>query len=108
MLSYRSAPPIVGREALLDYAVEDFISEITRQKPWRRARYETLLESLEEHVSAALTRPAPVSVLNQTGANTWLQTLPTEQRPLAEEVLRDFSNYLVAWNWLEVHPLERA
>lgn len=101
-----SAPPIVGREALLDYAVEDFINEVTRQKPWRRARYEALLESLADHLSAALTQPAPVSALNWARAHAWLQTLPAEQRPLAEDALRELSDYLVTWNWLKERPLK--
>ena len=106
MLNHKSsAPHIVGREALLDYAAEDFIDEVTRQKPWRRARYEALLTSLSEHIGALLAQPAPVSTLNEPRAQAWLGTLPAEQRPLAEDALRDFSAYLVRWNWLKMDPL---
>ena len=108
MLSHTSARHIVGREALLDYAAEDFIHEVTRQKPWRRARYEALLESLEEHLSAAPAQPAPVSALDRAGADAWLETLPAEQRPLAEDALHDFADYLLAWNWVKAHPLRTA
>ena len=102
-----SAPHIVGREALLDYALEDFMGEVTRQKPWRRARYETLLGSLSERIGAELDQPAPVTALNQTRAQAWLQTFPNEQRSVAEEALRDFANYLVSWGWLKEQPLRQ-
>ena len=109
MLSYTSsAPHIVGREALLNYAVEDFIHEVTRQKPWRRARYETLLKSLNEHLDTRLGQTAPVMALDAARAETWLLTLPAAQRPLAEDALNDFADYLVTWNWVKVHPLRRV
>lgn len=108
MSLYRStAPHIVGREALFAYALEDFLNETTRQKPWLRARYEALLEDLNEHLDVELDRPAPVSVLNSQRANAWLRTLSGEHRMLAERALNDFTRYLVAWDWLEANPLHQ-
>lgn len=40
------APWIVGREPLLEYAADEFLHEVTRQRPWFHARYEALLENL--------------------------------------------------------------
>jgi hypothetical protein len=102
-----ASPWVVGREALLEEAVDDFLHEMTRQKPWLRARYEVLLGSLNVHVDAGLERPAPLTALTRKRADAWLTSLATEGRPLAESALSDFTDYLVKWGWLEAHPLRQ-
>lgn len=102
-----ASPWVVGREALLGEAVDDFLHEMTRQKPWLRARYEALLGGLNAHVDAELERPAPLSALTRKRADAWLKSLPAEGRSLAESALGDFTDYLVKWGWLEAHPLRQ-
>ena len=103
-----ASPWVVGREALLEEAVEDFLHEMTRQKPWLRARYEALLGALSAYVEAELERPAPLTALTRKRADIWVKTLPTEQRPLAESALDNFTDYLVKWGWLDTHPLRQS
>ena len=100
-----ASPWIVGREALLTDAVDDFLHEMTRRKPWVRARYEALLGGLAAYLDAALERPAPLTALSYKHANAWLKT--TDDRALAERALIDFTDYLVKWGWLEAHPLRQ-
>ncbi len=100
-----ASPWIVGREALLTDAVDDFLHEMTRRKPWVRRRYEALLGELVEHLDAALERPAPLTALSYRHANAWLKT--TDDRALAERALADFTDYLVKWGWLGAHPLRQ-
>lgn len=104
-----ASPWVVGRKALLEDAVDDFLHEMTRQKPWLRARYEALLGSLNAYVNVdvELERPAPLTALTFKHADAWLKTLSAEQRPLAERALGDFTAYLVKWGWLEAHPLRQ-
>ena len=78
---------------------------MTRQKPWRRARYEALLGDFNVYLDATLERPAPLTALSYRHANAWLKT--TDDRALAERALSDFSDYLVRWGWLEAHPLRQ-
>lgn len=102
-----ASPWVVGREALLEEAVDDFLHEMTRQKPWLRARYEALLGGLNAHVDAELEHPAPLSALTRKRADAWIKTLSAEQRVTAEGALGDFAGYLVKWSWLEAHPLRQ-
>lgn len=100
-------PHVVGREALLGDAVDDFLQEMTRQKPWLRARYAALLEGLNASLDAELDRPAPLTALTSARAGAWKRGLRPEQRALAESALGDFADYLVKWGWLEAHPLRQ-
>lgn len=100
-----ASPWVVGREALLEEAVDDFLHEITRRKPWARARYEALLGGLAAYLDATLERPAPLTALSYKHANAWLKT--TDDHVLAERALSDFTDYLVKWGWLEAHPLRQ-
>lgn len=102
-----ASPWVVGREALLEEAVDDFLHEMTRQKPWLRARYEALLNSLNAHVDAELDGPAPLTALTHKRADAWLKSLSAEPHSLAESALGDFTDYLVKWGWLEAHPLRQ-
>lgn len=100
-------PPVVGREALLEDATDDFLRELTRQKPWLHARYEGLLGGLDAYLSARLNRPAPLTALSCETVAAWKRTLSAVQRPLAERALEDFADYLVKWGWLEAHFLRQ-
>jgi hypothetical protein len=102
-----AAPWVVGREALLEYAIDDFLRTMTRQKPWLRARYEALLEDLNTFLDTELDRPTPLTALTRKRVEDWVKSLSAEQRPLAESALSDFSDYLVKWGWLEAHPLRQ-
>ena len=101
-----ASPWVVGREALLGEAVDDFLHEMTRQKPWLRARHGALLEELTAHLSATLERPAPLSALSRKHVDAWLET--TAERAFAERAADDFSDYLVKWGWLDTHPLRHV
>jgi len=103
-----ASPWVVGREALLGDAIDDFLHEMTRQKPWLRARYEALLEEFDTHIAAELERPVPLTALTRKRADAWAHTLPADERPLAERALADLTDYLVKWGWLEAHPLRQA
>ena len=100
-----ASPWVVGREALLEDAVDDFLHEMTRQKPWLRARYETALKDLNTYLDTALDGPAPLRVLSKKHTEVWLKTVG--DRALAERALRDFTNYLVGWGWVKTHPLRQ-
>ncbi len=102
-----TSPWVVGREALLEYAVEDFLHHATRQQPWLRARYEALLGGLVEMLEEELGAPPPVSALTLSRVNRWLAGVGA-QRDLAERALGDFADYLVRWRWLTCHPLRTA
>jgi hypothetical protein len=98
-----SSPWVVGREALLEDAVEDYLHEMTRQQPWLRARYEALLGSLVASIEAELAGPPPLRALTRERSSAWLATVA--ERELAQRALTSFADYLVRWRWLEAHPL---
>lgn len=100
-----TSPWVVGREALLEYAVEDFLHHATRQQPWLRARYEALLGTLVEALEEEHGAPPTVSTLTPMRANRWLTSVGA-QRDLAERALFDFADYLVRWRWVASHPLK--
>ena len=104
-----ASPWIVGREALLGDAVDDFLHETTRQKPWLRARFEAQLKGLNAYLDSVLDGPAPLKALSKRRADAWLRGLNerTTERALAERALAEFADYLVKWGWLPSHPLER-
>ncbi|MBB6098025.1 hypothetical protein HNR42_001448 [Deinobacterium chartae] len=97
----RLAPWVVGREALLEYAADDYLHELTRQRPWLHARYEELLEQLTAHLEERLQAPAPLKALNADVAQEWLGSLEAEQQEMARDLLADFDTYLVEWGWVE-------
>ncbi|WP_245872728.1 hypothetical protein [Deinococcus planocerae] len=91
------APWIIGRPVLLEHAAADFLNEVTRQTPWRRARYEALLESL----GASLGEPAPLLAYTRPAGEAWRRTLPESEREFAAELLAEFRTYLRDWGWLD-------
>lgn len=91
------APWIVGRPVLLEHAADDFLSEVTRQTPWRRARYEALLESLDEFLGS----PAPLLAYTPLTGEAWLRSLVAEEQAHAAELLSEFRAYLRDWGWLD-------
>jgi hypothetical protein len=95
------APHIVGQEVLLEYAVDDFLRRTTRLKPWRRARYENLLENLDSYLQGLLKRPTPLNAFVTPLTDNWLKQLAVEQQEFTREMLEEFETYLVEWAWLE-------
>ncbi|MGX9688250.1 hypothetical protein ACTQ9L_14035 [Deinococcus wulumuqiensis] len=93
-LPYR-APWIVGRTTLLEHAAEDFLNELTRQQPWRKARAEELIEDLDTFLGGA----APLSALTEDRTAAWQASLPPEQQAEARALLTDLHTYLRDWNW---------
>ena len=105
-----ASPWVVGREALFEDAVDDFLHETTRQKPWLRARFEAQLEDLNTYLDSVLDGPAPLKALSRGRADAWLRGSEGRtqgERALAERALAEFADYLVKWGWLPSHPLER-
>lgn len=100
-----ASPWVVGREALLEDAVDDFLHETTRQKPWLRARFEAQLGDLNAYLDGVLGGPAPLAALSKTHAEAWLRGVAN--RAMAERALTEFADYLVKWGWLPSHPLNR-
>ena len=102
-----ASPWVVGREALLEEALDDFLHETTRRQPWLRVRFERLLRGLVEAVETELGEPAPVSALTRERGGLWLLALGPE-RMLGERALETFADYLVKWRWTEAHPLRSS
>ena len=100
-----ASPWVVGREALLEDAVDDFLHETTRQKPWLRARFGAQLTGLNAHLDGVLGGPAPLASLSRERADGWLRGVA--DRAMAERALAEFADYLVKWGWLPSHPLNR-
>lgn len=92
------APWIVGRETLLEYAADEFLHEVTRQRPWLHARYEALMEELMTFLDAGGL--APLRDLTPAREVAWLATLEVERRDLASEMLVEFREYLTEFGWL--------
>jgi DNA-binding transcriptional MocR family regulator len=98
------APHVVGQEALLEFAIDDFLRRTTRLKPWRKARYEALLENLDDYLEDLLKRPTPLNAFVTPLTDNWLEQVPNEQHLFARELLEEFETYLVEWAWLEALP----
>jgi len=97
LLPQPKAPWIVGRPVLLEHAADDFLNEVTRQTPWRRARYEALLEAFGDFLGS----PAPLLAYTRLTGKAWLLTLPLGERAVAAELLTEFRAYLREWGWLD-------
>ena len=97
LLPAPKAPWIVGRPVLLEHAAADFLNEVTRQTPWRRARYEALLEALDSF----LGRPAPLLAYTRLTGEAWCRSLPEAEQAVAAELLSEFRTYLREWGWLD-------
>jgi hypothetical protein len=95
------APHVIGQEVLLEYAIDDFLRRTTRLKPWRKARYENLLENLDSYLQNLLKRPTPLNAFATPLTENWLKQLTVEQQTTARELLGEFETYLVEWAWLE-------
>ncbi|MFC6591355.1 hypothetical protein ACFP81_04550 [Deinococcus lacus] len=94
---YKS-PRIVGSPTLLIHAAEDFANELTRQRPWVKARYEEVLDLLDDHLSEQ--QPATLAEYQALDRAAYVQSLPTEEQALAAEVLAEFDAYLREWGWI--------
>lgn len=93
-----SAPWIVGRPARFSDAAEDFVNELTRQQPWRKARCEAWLEA----VSDALGDPVLSLAFPEAEAAVWLTGLSAGEHSEARVLVDDFKTYLQEWNWLDL------
>ncbi|WP_221089799.1 hypothetical protein [Deinococcus aquaedulcis] len=91
------APWIVGRTPLLEHAADDFLNEVTRQKPWRRARYEDLLSALDTFLGGG----APLLAYTRATGEAWLRALHESEQEDARELLTEFRSYLREWGWLD-------
>lgn len=92
-----NAPWIVGRETLLEYAADEFLNETARQRPWRRARYETLMRAFIVALDpAGLARLRDVTAVAQAA---WLATLDAERRCMAADMLAEFREYVADFGW---------
>ncbi|GHG01609.1 hypothetical protein GCM10017783_12310 [Deinococcus piscis] len=93
--TYR-AEHIVQGEPLMIHALEDFVGELTRQRPWLKARYEEALEAVDDLLSA--DTPATLSAYLSTDPAALLAALPGQE--LLAEALGAFNDYLREWHWV--------
>jgi hypothetical protein len=99
-----NAPWIVNRPVLLEYALEDFLSELGRQRPWTRSHTAVLLEGFAVWLEARLGQPATLGQVSTSQVTDWLATLPSEHRSDARDALTGFAAYLTGWGWIENCP----
>ncbi|MDV6376047.1 hypothetical protein [Deinococcus arenicola] len=95
-----SAPWIVERPARFSDAAEDFLNELTRQQPWRKARCEEWLEALSD----ALGDPILGAAFPEDQAHAWLCTLPDAEELEGRALVGEFDSYLREWGWLTPRP----
>ncbi|MFC4638328.1 hypothetical protein [Deinococcus hohokamensis] len=91
------APWRVGRPARLEEAAHEYLGELTRQQPWRRARAEALLDDLDEFLGGA----ASLGALCPDRLAAWQASLPEPDQEEAATLTRDFLTYLRQWHWLD-------
>jgi hypothetical protein len=96
-----NAPWIVGRPALLEYALEDFLGELGRQRPWTRSHVQDLLESLNVWLEVQMGQPVILEQLQAEHVTNWLETLDFNNRSDARLALGLFAEYVLCWGWLE-------
>lgn len=100
------APHIIGQEVLLEHAIDDFLRRTTRLKPWRKARYETLLGALDNYLEDLLKRTVPLNAVIPPLTEKWLGQVSVEQQTFARELLEEFETYLVEWGWLKPQTVQ--
>ena len=93
------APHIIGQEVLLEYAIDDFLRRTSRLKPWYKARYEFLLNDLNQHFDQLLRRPTPLAAFTDVLIEHWLDSQYPNR--VAEQMLKEFQQYLLEWGWVE-------
>lgn len=93
--TYR-AGHIVQGEPLMIHALEDFVGELTRQRPWVKARYEEALEAVDDLLSQ--DTPAGLAAYLAADRAELLAALP--EQPLLAEALDEFGAYLREWRWV--------
>ncbi|MFC6619479.1 hypothetical protein [Deinococcus radiophilus] len=83
-------------EPLLIHAAENFLGELSRQRPWVKASYEDTLNDLDDLLSAE----QPATLGDYLAADrTELQARLPHAHNLAD-VLDDFDAYLREWRWV--------
>lgn len=98
---YSNAPWIVGRPALFEYALEDFLGELGRQRPWTRNHVQQSLEALNAWLEAQQNSVVLLGQINPKLVRLWLENLAVQDRADAGTALELFAEYLVGWGWLE-------
>ena len=96
MLNTSVAPWVVGREPLLEYAIDDHLRELGRATPWLGKIHEDILARLNSDLDAeyGLT---PLRIMRQDRVDLWVQQQP---EPETAAVIHEFRQYLLDWNWL--------
>jgi cellulase/cellobiase CelA1 len=97
---HSNAPWVVGGPTLLEHALEEFDSEITRQTPWLRAQYAAVLERLQHDLDLQYGQ-TPLTVVTNERLGVWLGTLPAVERGFAVGVIRDLQTYLIEFAWVD-------
>lgn len=95
MIAPLRVPWIVGRPALLEHAVTDFLNELARQQPWKRARSEALLEDLLAFLDPAAA--APLEALTVQAEAAWLAE--QDDFEAAAALLNDLHRFLEDFGW---------
>lgn len=90
------AAHIVHGEPLMIHALEDFAGELSRQRPWLKARYEAALEAVDDLLS--VQTPATLAAYLSADHADLLAALP--EQPLLTEALDAFGAYLREWHWV--------
>jgi hypothetical protein len=97
---HSNAPWVIGGPALLEHALEEFDSEITRQTPWLRAQYATVLEQVQHDLDLEYGQ-TPLAVVTSERLGVWLETVPAIEREFAAGVVRDLQTYLIEFAWVD-------
>jgi hypothetical protein len=97
---HSNAPWVVGSPALLEHALEDFDSEITRQTPWLRTRYAGVLEQLQNDLDLEYGQ-TPVALVTTERLGVWLETVDANEHEFAARVIQDLQSYLISFAWVD-------
>ena len=98
---YSQAPWVVGRPTLLEHALDDFDGEVTRQRPWLRARFEAVLERLQADLDLEHDGATPLAAVTPARLDAWLAAQPEAERDFDRAVLEALAAYLVGFGWVE-------
>ena len=95
---------MIGREPLLEDALEDFEAELTRTEPWNKVRIMSPLESLEAFLETDLGVPASLQALTRLKIATWFKQFENTDYDQALLALESFGEYIVTWGWTSKIP----
>jgi hypothetical protein len=97
---HSNAPWVVGGTTLLEHALEEFDSEITRQTPWLRSRYAAVLERLQNDLDLEFGQ-TPLAVVTRECLAAWLERVDANECEFAARVVRDLQTYLITFAWVD-------